>query len=89
MHKHLRPKDCVLLTAYAQTAARVLAARSDDRQLEKLGRLPIAYGRALRINTVQKAPKPKQQGGIGVTWGEQLGHNWDDDDAEDDDDTEA
>lgn len=66
-HKHLRPADCVLLTVYAQTAARVLSARADDKQLEKMSRLLIAYGRALCINAMQAKP-PKRPGGIGVGW---------------------
>jgi hypothetical protein len=44
-HRHLRPADCVMLTAYAQTAAWFLSAKGDDRQLEKMGRLLIADGR--------------------------------------------
>jgi hypothetical protein len=40
---------------------------AERRQLEKLGRLLIAYGRALRTNAMQ-APKPMQQGGVGITW---------------------
>lgn len=79
MHRHLRPKDCLLLTVYSQTAARVLTAKGDDRQLEKLGRLLIAYGRALRINTpTPKKPKQHDPGGFGVSWRDLQGDDEDD-----------
>src|SRR5262245_33198028 len=85
-HRHLRPADCVLLTLYAQTAARLLSSKGGD---EKMGRLLIAYGRALRINGVQapKPPKRHDPGGFGVTWQQIQGV--DDDDDEGDDDAET
>jgi hypothetical protein len=62
-HEHLRPSDCVLLTAYAQTAARVLQAKGDDdeRQLDKLGRLMITYGRALGIHAAQAMDRRRRK----------------------------
>jgi hypothetical protein len=80
MHEHLQPADTVLLTAYAKTAAQFLAAKPDDHEHEKLGRLLIALGRSLRINAMQRKPV-KQAGGFGVTW-QHLDHLDDDLDAE-------
>jgi hypothetical protein len=86
LHKHLRPCDTVLLTAYARTAAQFLAAKPDDREHEKLGRLLIALGRSLRINAMQRKPKRQpQQGGLGVTWQQLQGPQDDGDDEEDED----
>jgi hypothetical protein len=76
-HQHLRPADCVMLTAYSQVAARVLASKADDREREKLGRLLIAYGRALKLNAMQRKPVKSDAGpgGHGVTWQQLRGRN--------------
>jgi hypothetical protein len=57
-----------LLTLFAQTAARVMAGRGDPRQRDKLARLLLAYGRALRLHGVYVPKKPpKPPGGHGIT----------------------
>jgi hypothetical protein len=60
-HPHLRPCDATLLTLYAQCAARVLAGRGDPRQREKLSRLLLAFGRALRLHGVYVPKKPPKR----------------------------